>query len=477
MSEPKGLKQNAINALESVMLGIGGTAPVYSLSASTASLIAAVGLMGPGSILYAAIIMFGISFAFMYLNQWRSDSGASYAWVGRALNPNLGFMCGWALLISTTLFMISGSLPAGTVTLDLIAPNLADNVIAVTIAGAFWFLAMNILVMIGVEVTAKFQKIMTTLEVGILVIIAIGALIKFSAHPVNHFSWSWFMPSGFSLNTFMAGSLVAIYYYWGWDVTANLTEETADRHNAPGKGGVLGMVCIFLVFELLQVTFQIGMSADQIDKASTNLLPVVGDLIFPRPWGDITILAVMISTIATLETSLLQSTRTFFSMGRDQVMNKKFGELHPKYKTPWVASIVVGIFALILFVLSAFSNGINSLMTYAINAIGLQIAFYYGLTGFSCAWYYRKIRNTKDILMRIVWPLLSGIFLWVIAIYDITKLDWITNLVGLGSLLLGIIPLMYYRRKYRSRFYTDGRESWNPEYPNQFHDPTIQLEG
>ncbi|NRD76280.1 APC family permease [Bacillus sp. BRMEA1] len=476
MPKAKSLKANAISSLESVMLGIGGTAPVYSLSASTASLVAAVGLMGPGSLFYAAIVMFGISFAFMYLNRWRSDSGASYAWVGRTINPSLGFMSGWALLISTTLFMIAGSLPAGTVTLDLIAPKLANNVVAVTIAGAFWFIAMNILVMIGVEITAKFQKIMTILEVGILIIITIGALIKFSAHPVHHFSWAWFLPSGFSFNTFVAGSLIAAFYYWGWDVTANLTEETADRHNAPGKGGVIGMICIFLMFELLQVTLQMGLSDDQINKASTNLLPVVGDLIFPHPWGDIAIIAVMISTIATLETSLLQSTRTFFSMGRDEVINKKFGELHPKFKTPWVSSIVIGIVALVLFVLSAFSKGVNSLMTDAINAIGLQIAFYYGLTGFSCAWYYRKVRKVKDIFMRIIWPLVAGIFLWFIAIYDIRQLDLITNLVGIGSLVIGVIPLLYYRRKYRSSFYTDRLESWNPEHPAQIHDPSSNVE-
>lgn len=473
MTETNKLKENAISSLESVMLGIGGTAPGYSLSASTASLIAAVGFLGPGSLLYAAILMFGISFAFMYLNRWRSDSGASYAWVAKAINPSLGFMSGWALLISTTLFMVAGSLPAGTVTLDLIAPKLAGNVVAVTIAGAFWFIAMNILVMVGVEITAKFQKVMTTIEVGILLLITIGALIKFSAHPVHPFSWNWFLPSGFSFNTFVAGSLVAVFYYWGWDVTANLTEETTDRHNAPGKGGVYGMICIFLMFEILQVVFQMGLTTQEINKASTNLLPMVGDLIFPRPWGDLAIIAVMISTVATLETSILQSTRTFFSMGRDQVMNKKFAELHPKFKTPWVSSIVIGIVALALFVLSAFSSGINSLMTDAINAIGLQIAFYYGLTGFACAWYYRGIRGTKEIFMRIVWPLISGVFLWIIAIFDIKQLDLITNIVGIGSLVIGVLPLMYYRKKYRSNFYTEGLENWNSQIPVQVRDQSL----
>ncbi len=469
MSDGRELQHNVLSKLDSVIMGVAGTAPAYSLSASTAALIGAVGLMGTSSLLYAALIMFGIAFAFMYLNHWRSDAGASYAWVGRTMNPSLGFMSGWALLVSTSLFMIAGSLPAGSVTLDLIAPSLTSNLVAVTIVGALWFIAMNILIMVGINITTKFQKVMTIIEVLILFVIAVGAFIKFSAHPVHHFSWSWFSPAGFSFNMFMSGALVAVFYYWGWDVTSNLTEETADRNRAPGYGGVVGMVGIFILFELLQIAFQMGLTTTQITNASTNLLPFLGDLIFPKPWGDIAILAVIISTVATLETSLLQASRTLYSMGRDRVIGPKFGDLHPKYKTPWLAGIVIGIVALLLFVLSSFSSGINSLMTDAINAIGLQIAFYYGLTGYACAWYYRHTlrKNAKNLWMRGIWPTLSATFLWFVALYDIPQLGWTTDIVGLGTLFIGVIPLVFYRIKYKSEFYRTDREAERIETEGQ----------
>ncbi|GMA51054.1 putative amino acid permease [Alicyclobacillus contaminans] len=460
MSQTNELKHNVLTKADSIIMGVAGTAPAYSLSASTAALIGAVGLMGPGSILYAAVVMFGIAFAFMYLNRWRSDAGASYAWVGRAISPSLGFMSGWGLVVATCLFMIAGSLPAGSVTLDLIAPSLDSNVLAVTAVGAVWFLAMNILIMLGIQITAKFQKIMTIIEVLALLVIAVGAFVKFSAHPVQPFSWSWFSPAHFDLGTFMSGSLVAVFYYWGWDVTANLTEETEDRNRAPGYGGVFGMVGIFVLFEVMQIACQMGLTQDQISKASTNLLPVVGDMIFPRPWGDIAILAVLISTIATLETSLLQASRTLFAMGRDRVIGEKFGQLHPRFQTPWSAGIVIGIVALVLFVLSSFSSTVNALMTSAINAIGLQIAFYYGLTGFACAWYYRRLltRSVGTFVMRGLWPVVAALFLWSVALYDIPQLGWTTDAIGMGALLIGVFPLVYYRLKYRSSFYTSGRE-------------------
>lgn len=372
-------------------------------------------------------------------------------------------MSGWALIVSATLFMVAGSLPVGSATLDLIAPGLANNVVAVTITGAIWFLAMDSLILVGIGVTKRFQKIMTTLEVGILLIITIAGFIKFSAQPVNAFSWAWFSPGDF--NTFMGGSLIAVFYYWGWDVTSNLTEETEDSSRAPGNGGVFGMIAIFILFEFMQVVFQMGFTSDKIAEASTNLLPVLGDMIFPRPWGDIAILAVILSTVATLETSLLQASRTLFSMGRERVISTKFADIHPKFQTPWLASLVIGIVALLSFVLSGFSTSMNTLMTGAISALGVQIAFYYGLTGFACAWYYRKSFKTdkKALVLRGIWPSLSAIFLWVVGIYALTQLEITTIFIALGALLIGVVPLVYYRVKYKSNFYTSGKERYGDE--------------
>lgn len=78
----KGLKANALSIIDTITLAVAGTAPSYSLNATTAALIAAVGLASPGALLYGAIPMFGIAFALKHLNNWRADAGTSYAWVG-----------------------------------------------------------------------------------------------------------------------------------------------------------------------------------------------------------------------------------------------------------------------------------------------------------------------------------------------------------------------------------------------------------
>ena len=81
-----------LSIIDAITLAIAGSAPSYSPNATTAALIAAVGLVSPGALVDGTISMFGIAFAFMYLNQWRADARAAYGWVGRAINPYLGFL-------------------------------------------------------------------------------------------------------------------------------------------------------------------------------------------------------------------------------------------------------------------------------------------------------------------------------------------------------------------------------------------------
>jgi amino acid transporter len=113
------LRKGALGLLDTTVMAVAGSAPAYSITASTAALVAAVGIAGPAALLIAFLPMIGITIAFSYLNLWRSDAGAAYAWVGRTIHPALGFIAGWALLSLSTIFMVAAALPAGEATLDL----------------------------------------------------------------------------------------------------------------------------------------------------------------------------------------------------------------------------------------------------------------------------------------------------------------------------------------------------------------------
>ncbi len=446
----KGLDANVLGRFDSIIMAIAGSAPAYSIAASTATLVAAVGLAGPAALLWCGIPMFGIVWAFAYLGRTQANAGASYAWVGRSLHPFFGYIAGWALVVSATLFMVAGSLPAGSVTLGLFHASWANNVGLVTIVGSVWFLMMATMVMIGVRVTARVQWIMSSIEIAILLLFAVLASIHAAEHPVVAFSWSWWGFSHFhNAAGFAAGGLVAAFYYWGWDVSANLNEETKNSRKIPGLGGLWGVVVIFILFQVFTVVTNVSLPSKVISANNADVLAVLGQAVWPGIGGKLLAIAVMFSTIATLETSLIQVTRSLFAMGRDSTLPQALGRVHHAWRTPWIASIVVGLVSLVLFVLSNFVGSISTVMTDAINAIGLQIAIYYGLAGLSVVVAYRSLvlKSWKNAVFIGLWPLLGAVFMFWLLVQVVGSLNAVSVGVGLGTMAIGLIPLFIYWAK------------------------------
>ncbi len=455
------LKKNALSFLDTITLAVAGSAPSYSLNATTAALIAAVGLASPAALILGAVPMFGISFAFKYLNLWRPDAGAAYAWVGRSINPMLGFFAAWTFLVLSTVFMVTAALPVGVLTLHVVAPAWEESLGAAALVGGLWFSAVAVLTILGVHVAASFQKLMTAIEAIALLVLAVAAFVTFSRAPVNPFSLSWFSPASFAdFETFMGGMLVAVFYYFGWDVTSNVAEEAEGTGSSGGNSGVIGMVGVMLLFLVIQTAVQMGMSPEAVEENSASLLAALGDAVLPHPWGNIAILAVILSTVGTIETQLTQCARLLFSMGRDAVLHQGFSEVHPRFQTPWLAGLIIWILALALIAGSAASESIGTVMSSLISAIGVMVAIYYGLTGLACVWYHRKVlgRDMGTLFMRGLWPGASAIFLLFLGAQQLPDLGGEVAGLTVAALALGLVPMLYFKARYGSTFYKGGLE-------------------
>jgi amino acid transporter len=439
-------------------MAIAGSAPAYSITVSTAALFAATGVAGPAALWIAALPIIGIAVAFAYLNRWRPDAGAAYVWVGRAMHPALGFLAGWSLLSLSTIFNVAAALPAGQATLDLFAADRSHDVGWVASTGAAWFLGVLALITFGITVSAKAQVVFTLLEIFAVVLLCGLAIFNARAMPAAAFSWDWFFPSASgTFQSFSAGMLVALFFYFGWDVSANLAEETAAANTASGIACILGVLVTVGLFVLAQVAVQIALAPSEIEANGGNLLPALGAVALPAPWSAIAVLAVLVSAVATIETQLLQCTRLLFSMARDRVISEAMGKLHPRFQTPWLAGFAVAGVTLFLFAGSAAVPSINALMSDLINAIGVQVAFYYALAGVACAWHYRTSIRTgwRMLAFAVIVPFTSALFVAGVGIYQLPHLGWGVSFLSIGSIAIGVAPLVYYRRRYRGRFSHD----------------------
>ena len=455
------LQRNAISALEATLISVAGTAPANTLATSMSALSVAVGLSGPGALLFGAIPMFGIALAYFYLNAWRSDAGAAYSWVGRAMNPTLGFFAGWAMLVAQVLFMVVGSLPVASATLDLVSPRLAQSVGAVTAVGFVWFLLVVGIVMLGIKTTAQVQRALTYIQIGGLLFFAGAAIVKGLGHPANHPSWTWWSPMGsHGLHSFIAGALVTMFFYWGWEVSASLSEETVDRNRTPGLSGLLGMGIILALFLLTAVGVQLLMSEKAIADSSSDLLVALANAAVPRPWSDLAVIVVIISAVSSLETTLVMGSRMVYAMGRDGVLDERFARLNRRFLTPWNATLAIGFVSMVLFIFASSSPSVNQILSDSINAIGVEVAIFYGLSAVACATYYATADRGDATLfwLRRAWPFASAAFVFAVAIGQVATAGWRANATVFGLLLAGAIPMLYYRRAYSSDFYSEPKE-------------------
>jgi amino acid transporter len=138
MSDVK-LKADSLTFFESIIMGIAGSAPGFSIAVAIAGLLGAAGTVSPNALLIFAVPMLGIAVAYKGLGQKMADAGAAYEWTKRGFGKFFGFFSGWALLIAAMVFMVTGSVPLGTATIQLFDPGLASNVLLTTVIGAVWF--------------------------------------------------------------------------------------------------------------------------------------------------------------------------------------------------------------------------------------------------------------------------------------------------------------------------------------------------
>jgi amino acid transporter len=451
MAKETKLAAGALGTAESILMGVSGTAPGFSAAATTAALVAAVGIHAPSSALYCGLIMFGVTFSFMYLNRISASAGASYVWISEIFGRKLGFFAGWSLLVASALFMVSGTIPVATCTLELIDPALITNIFWVTVVASAWLTFVALVVLKGIKPTSYLQVILTVLEIGILIIIIIAAFITFIRQPEHTLTLASFSPFSFSLELFAKGAIISLFFYWGWDVTLNLSEETKDADSAPGKAALWSMIIVTLIFVAFLMCVLVALTDEEIRQSSTNVLLKLANKILPAPWGNLALISIILSSLGTIETSILQFTRTLFAKSRDGVLHKRWSKVHSEWQTPWTATILIWALGMLFLIIASQEKTVASIIDISINVISFQVAFYYGLCGIACAWHHRSffLKSFSKTVLLIIWPIISALVLISIDIYGaIYIFDAKSIILGVGGIALGAVPLFLNRRRF-----------------------------
>ena len=107
------LEPDAIGAAQDTIIGMGNSAPTVALGLVLAYLAASSAYGSGPVIVLCGIPMLIIANAYRRLNLWSANCGASFEWVGRAINPYLGFMTGWLMIAASLIAAVSGVVVLG----------------------------------------------------------------------------------------------------------------------------------------------------------------------------------------------------------------------------------------------------------------------------------------------------------------------------------------------------------------------------
>ena len=461
-----GLKRGALGLWDDVIIAVSSTAPAYSIGTTLAALALAVGLGGPAAIWVGFLPVTGIAIAYYYLNRAMPNCGTSYTWTSKALHPSLGFLSGWVVILTDILFMSFAAPQCGQALLQLFnswdltslgpIPLDSANSVAATIFGVIFLAIVTYMVMVGIQLAARLQWVLLSIEY----LIVLGfAVIGFFHGGGSPFSLNWFNPFTLGLGGLAAGVVISVFFYWGWDTASTVNEETEGSAENPGRAGIIGMFALLLLFVVACTSIQMVLTPEELQKNASTTLTAFADKLVGPQWGSLAILAFLSSTIATLQTTLLPSARTAFSMGRDGMLGKIWARVDPRWNTPAVGTVIMGTISAVIALSSlALGSSLGAVVTAGVTSIGLLVAFYYGLVGISCAVYYRRAfpGNLKGVVFAGVVPVVSALILFGLAGYLIHQ-DWTSTdtfafdatngkfnvLVPVAILLAGIPALIF----------------------------------
>lgn len=341
------LKANAIGVPGAIAMSIAIMAPAAGMMFVPQVVAGAAGAAVPLVYIISLVGSLFIANTIVEFAKRLPHAGSFFAYNAAGLGRTVGFLSGWLLFAGYFVFypqnLLACSYFISAVLHQRLGLNISWVVFAILIAVLIWYLSTR-----GISSSMKTDLYFVTLEVLVILAVCVAIFIRGGA---EGFSTKVFTPSvsptGWGGVFF--GMIFGMMTFMGFEAATTVAEETANpRRSIPRAvwGAVIG-IGIFYVVVTYALSIGFGASHGQQFAQSTTL-PM--DYLATRYAGSGLSIAVDIAgIISAFAVSLAlnnAAVRVIFAMGRDGVLPKKLGSIHPKHLTPATAINSVGIAAL-----------------------------------------------------------------------------------------------------------------------------------
>jgi amino acid transporter len=460
---PARLEPDAIGAAQDTIIGMANSAPTVAIGLSLAGLAAASAYGSGPVIILCGVPMLVIANAYRRLNLWNANCGASFEWVGRAINPYLGFMAGWLMIAASLVGGIAGVVVLGPSVLAIFGASASatwPNIFISTVVIAL----MLLIAVVGIRLTARTQVGMGVVEYIILIAFSVAGLFAVLTHHHGTFpvTGDWLSLSGIGGHGSLAsGLLIAVFMFAGWDATVYVNEEVKHRRHNPGRAAVIAVALLIVIYTFCQVGLQGVVSPAKLQQNSSSVLVYIAQSLGGGTSAKVMALALALSVIASTGVSIVIIARMLYGMAGHRVLPASLGIVSRRYSTPAIASVAVGVVLIAVTWVYLLSGSIANAFTQLIDVTGVLYASFYILTALSAIVYYRRhvFSNLWDAVLIGILPLGAAAFLvWIVAKSTMSapaSQRW-SLLFILGS---GLVLMLVARFGLRSSFFKIPRES------------------
>lgn len=314
-------------------------------------------------------------------------AGSVYSYVQRSINPHLGFLAGWAILMDYLLLPM----------INYLLISLFGQAIFPTIPGWVWIVVtiavVTIINVIGIQVTAWANNILVLVQFVFLLALVIfifkwvlgdqgsGNFFDFNAI----YNATEFGKEGMGWGIIWTGASILTLSYLGFDAITTVAEEAVNPEKNVGRAIIivcLGAGTMFVVVAyLMQIAWPNAWNEFQsVDTGAYEFVSrVMGDSM-----GSIFTAMFLVGGTASAMASQASASRILFGMGRDGALPKKlFAYLHPKFKTPIFNILVISIIGLTaLFMdLNVAISLINFGALAGFTLVNISVVFHYFIRG------------------------------------------------------------------------------------------------
>ncbi|MEJ7739759.1 MAG: amino acid permease [Chitinophagaceae bacterium] len=215
---------------------------------------------------------------------------------------------------------------------------------------------ISMLTYVGIRESKKMTNFMVMFK--ILVIIFVIIMGFFFVEPGN---WNPFLPNGFE--GVLKGVSAVFYAYIGFDAISTTAEECKNPRRDLPRGMIYSLLICTVLYILIALVLTGMVNYNELKVPDP--LAFVFDRVGQKWIGYIVSISAVVATTSVLLVFQLGQPRIWMSMSRDGLMPKAFAKIHPRYQTPWFATIVTGIIVAVptLFMESALMTDLTSIGT------------------------------------------------------------------------------------------------------------------